>query len=176
MSKEKEEGIVKTFRLPISLADKIELLSQLRGGNQTDIVKAAIIEYIEKNLDQAQKTIELIQTQEDNDEYMFIPAKYYKLFNNLTDIELQKNIKDNSVKIITLGTVSMVMVKMSESIYNKAESVVFRNEISTLKREYNTLKNDLNSIKREHTKFRGELESFKKSTLKIDSKGDISQL
>ncbi|MDX9744899.1 MAG: hypothetical protein RBT59_13855 [Arcobacteraceae bacterium] len=143
-----EKSTLTSFRLPIELSEKLNHFRQIKETTLQDVMRCALNEYLDKHLTNTQKTIELINSMENTTEYMFIPEKYYMLFNNLEKLELEQEKKEKKVKTVTLGDITLIMIKVSKSIYKKAELIALKNEVSGLKQNINILNNTVASLKR----------------------------
>lgn len=154
MKEKKESGksIVKTFRIDINLADKIEVLREARDTTMRTIITDALVSYLSEHLDKARLTMEEIakvKEEADLKEHMYIPIEYYAMSNDLTVQEVNKKISKRELRSVTLGSVKLVMIEVNEAAYKKAELLMIRNNVSKTQKEITALRAELNKLKRE---------------------------
>ena len=108
------------------------------------VITDALDEYLHKNLNKAQEQIE---DDINVNEYMYIPLKYYAMFNDLSKIDIDRMIKWKEVKSIKIGGSTLIMIDVNENIYKKAELLVIKGNVSSVMKEINSMKKEISKLK-----------------------------
>ena len=142
---EPKKSEIKSFRMRDDVIEVIKTLKKVDPSiTMQKVITDALDEYLHKNLNKAQEQIE---DDINVNEYMYIPLKYYAMFNDLSKIDIDRMIKWKEVKSIKIGGSTLIMIDVNENIYKKAELLVIKGNVSSVMKEINSMKKEISKLK-----------------------------
>jgi len=150
-----KKNIIKSVRMDERLLARLEAIKEIQGKSLQDIALKALNNYADFHDKQNNELAKELNNNDDLmgfQEYMYIPVKYYALYNNISIYDAQKLVKTKQIKSIQIGDIRLILIDMSESIYRKSELIVIKNNVTSVMKEVNNLKKEVYKLRREQKK------------------------
>jgi len=152
---DKLKSTVKTFRITDELSGKIDDLREIKNITLQAFLEEAIIDCLGKYSDEATTVTKLIKDNfEHRGEHMYIPKKYYALYNDLAIEEVTRFIKTGTIISIKIGGTDLIMIDASEDIYKKAELLAIKGNISSIMKRMRKMEGEFAKVKTEIKKIK----------------------